>query len=104
MFIIYDVMISRRHNFLYGTTMRTNEFVTSLFPETVHRKMLQEAYAETKTSGASGNAKSMLKDFTAKDGVAVTQDMFKSKPLADLFPNCTVSESATKSLLPTPGS
>ncbi|GKZ00220.1 hypothetical protein MPSEU_000974900 [Mayamaea pseudoterrestris] len=93
MFVIYDVMISRRHNFLYGATMRTNEFVTSLFPETVHKQMLQDAYAETKNAGggaASGNAKSMLKDFTAKDGVAVTQDMFKSKPLADLFPNCTI--------------
>lgn len=91
MFIIYDVMISRRHNFLYGTTMRTNDFVTSLFPEAVHRKMLQEAYAEAKTGGvtSNGNTKSMLKEFTAKDGEAVTQDMFKSKPLADLFPNCT---------------
>ena len=92
MFILYDVMISRRHNFLYGTTMRTNEFVTSLFPETVHRKMLQEAYAETKTSGGatSGNAKSMLKDFTAQEGAMATHEMFKSKPLADLFPNCTM--------------
>ena len=80
-FVIYDQMVKSRNDKITQVAERSNAVVNSLFPEAVRDRLLEQEKEQTR-SGASKSSKG----FSSQPGNPVT-----SKPIADLFPECTVS-------------
>jgi hypothetical protein len=107
-FAVYDWMVYRRQKKLLSTAERTSAIVSSLFPKDVHDRIMadadekvrqeQQAAAAQSSKGFRGpsSAKNRLKGFldganheeedVETDGISI----FKTKPIADLFPEVTV--------------
>jgi class 3 adenylate cyclase len=99
-FVLYDYFVQRRQNKVLMTAQKTTAIVTSLFPKSVIKKMM-EADQDLKTTQISGKDK--LKSFfdgthsgddsrdapnNSGDGAAGV--IFKTKPIADFFPETTI--------------
>eukprot|EP00934_Nitzschia_sp_Nitz4_P009323 Nitzschia sp. Nitz4//scaffold136_size62208//4385//8376//NITZ4_006361-RA/size62208-augustus-gene-0.5-mRNA-1//-1//CDS//3329535597//9313//frame0 len=85
-FFTYDVFVQRRNEALVNNAARSNAIVSSLFPSNIRDRLLninQQPADIRKKSGALG-----LKGFMS--GEMEAQDDANSKPLADLFLECTV--------------
>jgi cytoskeletal protein RodZ len=92
-FFMYDRFVRRRNEKVVNAAARSTKLVSSLFPSTVRDRLLAEQeHAEQREQGT----KSRLKNFLAGDGSAAcdleeTDDiMYKTKPIADLFPETTI--------------
>ena len=93
-FMLFDCLVTRRQARLLNTALRQNAIVSSLFPKSVHKKLMEEA--EVKTSSDKKNNKNLANrlslgavlsnDGNIMDG-AINLD---SKPIADLFPKTTI--------------
>lgn len=90
-------MVFRRQTKLKNTAERTQAIVASLFPKDVRDRMMAEADEKARaqeqgntSKGLRESAKTQLKGFLddSPDGLADT--IFKTKPIADLFPEVTV--------------
>jgi hypothetical protein len=78
--IIYDTMITRRHGKLMRTAIRTSNLVASMFPENVRDRLMEEGIRdEGKTSV-----------FNGQGGLSSGGEGFKTKPIADFFPEVTI--------------
>eukprot|EP00934_Nitzschia_sp_Nitz4_P003459 Nitzschia sp. Nitz4//scaffold506_size4488//37//3349//NITZ4_009244-RA/size4488-snap-gene-0.0-mRNA-1//-1//CDS//3329553613//3449//frame0 len=85
-FYMYDVFVQRRNEKLVNNAARSNAIVASLFPSNIRDRLLnvnQQSADIRRKSGALG-----LKGFMS--GEMEAQDDTNSKPLADLFLECTV--------------
>eukprot|EP00934_Nitzschia_sp_Nitz4_P000116 Nitzschia sp. Nitz4//scaffold136_size62208//9461//13452//NITZ4_006362-RA/size62208-augustus-gene-0.6-mRNA-1//-1//CDS//3329535600//116//frame0 len=85
-FFTYDVFVQRRNEALVSNAARSNAIVASLFPSNIRDRLLnvnQPAADIRRKSGALG-----LKGFMS--GEAGASDDANSRPLADLFLECTV--------------
>lgn len=110
-FVVYDRYVKRRNDKVVGAAARTNAIVANLFPTTVHERLfgkeneveLQKSDHQKKKDLPRG-VKKML-DFseqTSEPGEEFADDLvddemddvdneiFKTKPIADLFPDTTI--------------
>ena len=93
-FVIYDVLVEHRQKVVMDRALQTTAIVSSLFPEQVRDRLFRsedEDDEEAETVGADGvmmmePAQNRLKSFLNHEGM----DQNASKPIADLFPHCTV--------------
>ena len=93
-FMLFDCLVTRRQARLLNTALRQNAIVSSLFPKSVHKKLMEEA--EVKTGSNKKDNKILANrlslgavlnnDGNIMDG-AINLD---SKPIADLFPKTTI--------------
>ena len=95
-FFMYDWNVRRRQNKLLHTAERTNAIVSNLFPKDVRERIMADAeeqaaneYTQKRNSivlrqSGSGQIKELLEESTAATSI------FKTKPIADLFPEVTV--------------
>jgi class 3 adenylate cyclase len=92
-FFAYDYFVRQRNEKIVGAAARSGAIVSSLFPSNVRERL----YAEQ----SEPSAKSQLKKFVDDSVALVAHDkssedddddgfMYKSKPIADLFPETTV--------------
>lgn len=96
-FMLYDCLVQRRQDTVMDSAVKTNAIVDSLFPEGFRDQIMEQAKDD---NGAKGEAresfqvnkvKSSLKMFMSGDAEVVEDDdLYLSKPLADLFPEATV--------------
>lgn len=96
-FALYDWMVFRRQTKLLNTAERTNAIVSSLFPKDVRDRIMAEAEEQARQEqsnpmkGFRQTAKNQLKGFLNEEDEEVsTESIFKTKPIADLFPEVTV--------------
>ena len=95
-FFIYDGFVRRRNKVVVQAAARSNKIVASLFPSNVRDRLLaEEGGTCTQRPGEQGT-QTRLKNFLANDApdafdMEETDDlMFKTKPIADLFPETTI--------------
>jgi class 3 adenylate cyclase len=88
-FFLFDWLVQQRQRNLATTAMKQNALVSSLFPKNIKQKLMDEVGEETRrnTFGRAG-IKTYLGD-ARPNGDGKVQVGF-SKPIADLFTDCTV--------------
>ena len=112
-FIIYDCLVTKRKNTLMAEATKTGVLVNSLFPENVRDRLLEDALKAAKSKedkkeqqekknnatmasaiGSVVNPRSsqstMSSDTLNGTGDGENVLFYKTKPIADLFPNATV--------------
>lgn len=96
-FALYDYMVYRRQQKLLATAKRTGAIVSSLFPKDVQKRIMEDADRQAQEEEGRKNgkalgfaAKNQLKTFLDGDEVRSTEGVFKTKPIADLFPQVTI--------------
>jgi class 3 adenylate cyclase len=91
-FFVYDWFVQRRNTKVVGEAAKSNAIVTSLFPSNVRDRLYAEN--EEKAALVDANNKSRLKKFLVSEvpGLNEVDDdfMYKTKPIADLFPETTI--------------
>jgi class 3 adenylate cyclase len=102
-FLAYDWFVQRRNRMVVGAAARANAILSTLFPKNVRDRLFEERELTEK----DGNKKPLLdlpgnkarlsnflieaRDLNAEDADADDADfMYKSKPIADLFPETTI--------------
>jgi hypothetical protein len=99
-FVFYVRIVQRRQSKVMATAARTNAIVTSLFPSNVRDRIMKDAEEAVNNNremvpflpGMGEAPKKKLKSFLDEEA-PVNEDqlvMFKTKPIADLFPETTV--------------
>lgn len=94
-FGLYDRFTRQRNKKVVNAAAKTDRIVQSLFPSNIRDRLLAEEEDFEKRQGEKG-ARTRLKDFLANDGpvekeMESTDDfMYKTKPIADLFPETTI--------------
>ena len=90
-FFLYDWNVRRRQRTLLHTAERTNAIVSNLFPKDVRERIMADAeeqagndYAQKQSGMSRGQLKVLL------DESSPATSIFKTKPIADLFPEVTV--------------
>jgi len=105
-FIMYDCLVQARQKKVMKSAARTNAIVSSLFPENVRDRLLNEATNEGgPMSGKPGSAGKRRDSWSDPSGAFLTsknankqagetqnssEAIFGSKPIADLFPATTI--------------
>lgn len=92
-FFMYDCIVQRRQKKLLVTAQRTNAVVSSLFPEDVQRRIMQEAEAQEKKEQrmtVTNKMKEFLQDTTQPQSKSDKATELRGKPIADFFPEATV--------------
>jgi hypothetical protein len=95
-FFAYDKFVQRRNDKVVSAAARSNAIVSSLFPSNVRKQLFAESHGESgKQKGQHWlHPKSGLKNFL--EGENIDNDgeepfVLDTKPIADLFPETTVS-------------
>jgi hypothetical protein len=97
-FLMFDRFVGRRNRKLLVAMSQTNAIVSSLFPSNVRDRIFAQAKDESDEKKAL-NGKSRLKTYLSSGndgedemagGDENDQYMYKTKPIADLFPETTV--------------
>ena len=86
MFLMYDRMVERRQHVVMRQANKTSAIVSSLFPESVTKRLLAEKTTNQDKKFLSANKR--LQTFLTCDGDE--QKVLQTKPIADLFPFTTV--------------
>lgn len=102
-FFFYVRIVQRRQAKVMATAARTNAIVTSLFPSNVRDRIMKDAEEAVKNNqdmtapylpGMGEAPKKKLKTFLDGENPNANSEtqliMFKTKPIADLFPETTV--------------
>jgi class 3 adenylate cyclase len=93
-FFFFDCMVQRRQTSIMTTALRQNALVSSLFPKNIQKQLMADLDAEAVAKNKSGKAglRSFLNEEAANEDNpdAPSADGFKSKPIADLFPETTI--------------
>lgn len=96
-FCVYDEFVRRRNSKVVKAAARSNAIVSSLFPSQVRDRLFAEKEDEQESNDktqAPRNLKSMLSsgEFLHPNIGEDDDDeiMYKSKPIADLFPETTI--------------
>jgi class 3 adenylate cyclase len=77
--LVYDRMVTLRQNKTMNSAFRTNRLVSTLFPEAVRDRLLEDAQVK----------KYEDKDFYLEDNVN-GKTGYKTRPIADFFPDTTI--------------
>jgi hypothetical protein len=89
-FLLYDMMVTRRQRKVMESANRTNAIVTSLFPKTVRDRLMQQA--KENQDGAMDQAlrasKMRMQSFLNEGS---KESALSSGPIADLFPSAVSS-------------
>ena len=80
-FFIYDMLVQNRNEKIVATAARSNAIVTSIFPDAIRDRLLQQTVATTKGRH--------LRSYLSGGGVEGAGDQ-SAKPLADLFLETTI--------------
>ena len=80
-FFIYDLLVQQRNEKIVVTAARSNAIVSSIFPDAIRDRLLQQ----TNVSSKQGHLKSYL-----LNGESDNAGNSSAKPLADLFLETTV--------------
>jgi hypothetical protein len=86
MFFVYDRLVERRQRLVLNKAVQSTAIVSSLFPKNVRDRLMQES-SELAMTGSSAFRNSRHKSLLGEE---TKEDAENSKPIADLFPNCTV--------------
>ena len=94
-FFIYDWFVKKRNRKVTTLAARSSEIVSSLFPTPVRDRFIAERGTEsTQNAMFHGTVDQRLQSFLAQaEGGVEAQNnefMYKSKPIADLYPETTV--------------
>jgi hypothetical protein len=96
-FVLYDFFVQRRNTKVLQTAQRTTAIVASLFPKNVARMLMAEEDRKHRKMTVSGKDK--LRSFfeggidgaeAQNDGCDTRGTVFKTKPIADFFPETTI--------------
>ncbi len=93
MFLLYDRLVERRQDVVMKQASRTTAIVSSLFPESITKRLLADKNSNYEKKFLSANKR--LQSFLTNDGE--TQEVTLAKPIADLFPYTTVIFGGTMS-------
>jgi class 3 adenylate cyclase len=92
-FFMYDHFVHRRNNKMQKAVVKSNALVSTMFPANVRDRL----FAEGEKNKVTTNGKNRLKSYLATGGVDAGEednedddDFYKTKPIADLFPEATV--------------
>lgn len=101
-FVVYDRFVKRRSDKVIGAVVRTTRIISSLFPANVHDRLfgnneMSEAEAKNlkkKSHYEEDALRSETVGDKSQDGREAVDDddeeMFKTAPIADLFPSTTI--------------
>ena len=86
LFLVYDKLVERRQHLVMNTAEKSTAIVSSLFPKSVHERLLQNQMSSGNGNKTFASDKKRVESFlTGKsDGIQ------ERKPIADLFPYTTV--------------
>ena len=87
MFLVYDRLVERRQHVVLRQANKTSAIVSSLFPESVTKRLLADK-TSTNQHKKFLSANKRLQTFLTCDGDE--QKVLQTKPIADLFPFTTV--------------
>lgn len=98
-FFIYDIYVQKRNSKVVAVAAKTNEIVASLFPEAVRDRLFEEKKdGSKKKSTAKETDEAMIQKFLSGNTEMDEEEdeeedfMYKSRPIADLYPETTISE------------
>jgi len=98
-FMLYDRLVQKRQDKVMASAKRTNAIVTSLFPENVRDRLLNETKNPMDNTKADQGKRGSWADpsnaFKNNPGgrtnqVNTSEHIFGSRPIADLFPETTI--------------
>ena len=102
-FVTYDFLVEYRQKVVMEHAMQSTAIVSSLFPEAVRERLFNEEEglgentraARRRSSDGGGSffsepPKNRIKTFMSDENGVPTNGQGTSKPIADLFPHCTV--------------
>lgn len=94
-FIVYDFLVEKRQNKVLKKAVQSTTLVKSLFPEKVHSRLYEEGdeekkKADGKLSWQFSKDREEGSEDILEGGNALPTTAPKSRPIADLFPECTV--------------
>jgi hypothetical protein len=84
-FTAYDRLVRRRNDKIVDAAARSNALISSLFPKQVRDRLLADNEARESNKSKDTESKKLVGDEGAVDDA-----MYKTKPIADLFPETTV--------------
>jgi hypothetical protein len=88
-FIAFDCLVSNRQNRLMKTAKKQHALVSSLFPKSIQKKLMEEVEEGMKTGKKfSSFGKAGLRSYLDEEGR--DNEVTNTKPIADLFPETTV--------------
>ncbi|KAL3924987.1 MAG: hypothetical protein SGILL_000700 [Bacillariaceae sp.] len=89
-FIAFDYMVTKRQKELMKTAQKQHAIVSSLFPRSIHKQLMEEVEQEVKLGKGklSSLGKAGLRDYLNEEGT--NNEISDSKPIADLFPETTI--------------
>jgi Adenylate and Guanylate cyclase catalytic domain len=87
-FIAYDVLIRRRQSKVMTSAKRTNDIVSSLFPENVRHRLYERVSSVDTAADALHRGVTRLPGLPSSS--TTDTNVFGSEPIADLFPHTTV--------------
>lgn len=97
-FLVYDRFVDYRNNKVVHVAARSNVIVSNLFPTAVREKLFEHEAMENREPGRSKTSSRTVKNFLREsekgaeqiDGDRLSAHPYKSKPIAELFPDTTV--------------
>jgi len=93
-FLVYDGFVRRRNNKVIGAATQSNEIINMLFPQQVRDRLFANRQQDEGNVNTNSKLKNMMNsgDFaTPNADEEVDEDiMYKTKPIADLFPETTI--------------
>lgn len=81
LFGLYDLYVQKRNHKVTSAAVRSNAIVSSMFPEAVMERLVAETENKTRQK---------INGFENSQDEKDENGMFKSKPIADLYPEATV--------------
>ena len=89
---MYDRFVHRRNTMVVGVAARSNEIISSLFPTQVRDRLFAEKDEADKAPKSKLKSMLVSGNFLEvnADGGDDADFMYKSKPIADLFPETTI--------------
>jgi Adenylate and Guanylate cyclase catalytic domain len=90
-FVFYDTMVRRRQAKVMASAKRSNDIVSSLFPENVRGRLYERAATlDMPSSFAGDECESRYLSSSSSTATVKSNSIFGSDPIADLFPHTTI--------------
>ena len=82
----YIRFVQARNTKVVGAAARSSAIVSSLFPETVRHRLMEQQQNDSKSRNLKGFLAAHKSELSTENRVA----LFQTKPIADLFPETTI--------------
>jgi hypothetical protein len=89
-FIVYDSKVERRQKMVIATAVQTSTLVSSLFPSNVRKQLLASSSQSINRFNTKSSANEELESFLSKADNVNIDEIARSRPIADLYPDTTV--------------